>query len=110
MRGPRRTGRFVPCQSLFLTPAADSFSYFDAHLACILFATKTPSRPSWPSTTACARSTNVSGGASLPTYFTGRVSTCFVFSSCWLIMKLMLLPSLWMDLGTTSLDAFILLG
>src|SRR5437667_11202214 len=93
MRGPRRTGRFVPCQSLFLTPAADSFSYFDAHLACILLATNTPSLPSWPSTTACARSTNVSGGASLPTYFTGRVSTFVVFSCCSLMRNIMFVAS-----------------
>src|SRR3989440_1346744 len=32
-------------------PAAASFSYFEAHLACILLATNMPSCPSWPSTT-----------------------------------------------------------
>src|SRR5882762_11164955 len=58
--------RWVVPAGVGLSPPGAA-SYLEAHLACTCSATKRPSEPGCPSTTACDLSLNVSGNGSLPT-------------------------------------------
>src|SRR5208282_2508593 len=88
------------CVTLLLGSACIWFpgccgAYFEAHLACSALAWKTPSRPKLPSASACESSLKVSGGASVPVYETGSVSS-FSFS-----MKSTRVPERLIEPGTT---------